>query len=75
MKILFFITLVLLVHFSFGQTYAIIADKLIDTKNGKVLENPTVIVYKHRIVEVNYNNHVPDSATVINLKGYTLLRG
>ena len=75
MKILFSMALVLLAHFTFGQTYAIIADKLIDPKNAQVLENPVVIVYKNRIVEVNYKNHIPDSATVINLKGYTLLPG
>jgi len=75
MKTTFTIALALLVRFASGQTYALIADKLIDPKNGKVLENPTVIVYKNHITGVNYNNHIPDSATVINLKGYTLLPG
>ena len=75
MKILLTISLALLVNFTFGQTYALVADKLIDPKNGKVLEHPTVIVYKSHIIAVNYENHIPDSATVINLKGYTLLPG
>src|SRR3984885_11007307 len=75
MKPLFTMALAMLVHFTFGQTYALTADKLIDPKSGKVLEKPTVIVYKNHIVEVNYKNHIPDSATVINLKGYTLLPG
>lgn len=75
MKILLTISLALLVNFTFGQTYALVADKLIDPKNGKVLEHPTVIVCKSHIIAVNYENHIPDSATVINLKGYTLLPG
>ncbi len=75
MKNPFTFALVLLAYVTFGQTYAITADKLIDPKNGKVLDNPTVIVYKNRIIEVNYTHHIPDSAKVINLNGYTLLPG
>jgi imidazolonepropionase-like amidohydrolase len=60
---------------AFGQTYAIIADKLIDPKNAQVLENPTVIVRGNRIIDVTFNKKAPDSAIVINLKGYTLLPG
>jgi len=44
MKILFTIALVLLARFTFGQTYAITADKLIDPKNGNVLENTKTIL-------------------------------
>src|SRR6185437_1954949 len=75
MKLLFTIALATIAHFTFGQTYALVADKLIDPKNSKVMEHPTVIVYKNDIIEVNYTNHIPDSATVINLMGYTLLPG
>jgi imidazolonepropionase-like amidohydrolase len=69
------ILLALFINLGFSQVYAIIADKLIDCKNGEVKEDPTVIVYKDRIVDVNYRNYVPDSAVVINLKGYTILPG
>ena len=75
MKVLLTLSFLLFINFVYGQTYAIIAYKLIDTKNGKVLENPTVIVYKNHIIDVNYKNIIPDSATIINLKGYTLLPG
>ena len=75
MKTLLTIVCVLLVRLSFGQTYALVADKLIDTKNGRVLENPVVIVRKYKIIDINYQNHIPDSAVVIRLKGYTLLPG
>ncbi|MGZ3833941.1 MAG: amidohydrolase family protein [Mucilaginibacter sp.] len=74
-KALFTIACCLFINIALGQTYAIIADKLIDCKNQQVLENPTVIVHKGRIVDVNYKNNIPDSAIVINLKGYTLLPG
>jgi len=75
MKTLFTIAFIFAARLTFGQTYALVADKLIDPKNGKVLENPTVIVYKNHIIDVNYQNHIPDSAIKINLKGYTLLPG
>lgn len=66
---LFFYNLVI------GQTYAIIADRLIDCKNEQSIDNPTIIVYKDKIVNVNFTNAIPDSATIINLKGYTVLPG
>jgi imidazolonepropionase-like amidohydrolase len=66
---IFFYNLVL------GQTYAIIADRLIDCKNEQSIDNPTIIVYKDKIVDVNFKNVIPDSATIINLKGYTVLPG
>ncbi len=59
----------------YAQTYAIIADRLIDGKTDKALDNPVVIVYKNKIVDINFSNKIPDSATVINLKGYTILPG
>lgn len=58
-----------------GQTYAIIADRLIDPQTSQALENPVVIVRKSGIVAVTFNKKAPDSAIVINLKGYTLLPG
>jgi imidazolonepropionase-like amidohydrolase len=65
----------LFINLVLGQTYAIVADKLIDPKNAQVLDNPMVIVHGDRIMDVTFNKKAPDSAIVINLKGYTLLPG
>jgi imidazolonepropionase-like amidohydrolase len=70
-----FLTLVFSVTLATAQTIAITADRLIDGKSDKVLLNPTVVIYKNKIVDINFENKVPDSATVISLKGYTLLPG
>ena len=59
----------------FGQTYAIIADRIIDCRNGKQLDNPVIIVQKNRIADIRFDNLYPDSAIVIDLKGYSLLPG
>lgn len=59
----------------FSQTYAIIADRLIDGKSEQPFNNPTIIIHKDKIIDINYKNSIPDSAVVINLKGYTLLPG
>jgi imidazolonepropionase-like amidohydrolase len=75
MKALITIAGILFFNFAMGQTYAIIADRLIDGSSDHALANPTVIVYKNKIIDVNFKNAVPDSAIVINLKGYTLLPG
>jgi imidazolonepropionase-like amidohydrolase len=58
-----------------AQTYAITADRLIDGKSDKAIDNPVVIVYKNKVVDINFNGKIPDSATVISLKGYTILPG
>jgi imidazolonepropionase-like amidohydrolase len=58
-----------------AQTYAILADRLIDGKSDQALSNPTVIVRQGRIVDINFNRVIPDSAIVIELKGYSLLPG
>jgi imidazolonepropionase-like amidohydrolase len=57
------------------QTYAILADRLIDGSANEALANPTVIVRDHHIVDVNFTHTIPDSAIVIDLKGHTLLPG
>lgn len=75
MKYLLFLTAVLFQQMAFAQTYAIVADRLIDGTSNDALNNPTIIVMKNRIVDINYKNTIPDSAIVINLKGYTLLPG
>jgi imidazolonepropionase-like amidohydrolase len=58
-----------------AQTYAILADRLIDGQHDHALDNPTVIVRQNKIVEINFKNKIPDSCIVINLKGYTILPG
>jgi imidazolonepropionase-like amidohydrolase len=60
---------------SFAQTYAILADRLIDGKSDQALAGPTIIVSQGKIVNVNFSRTIPDSAVVIDLKGYTLLPG
>jgi imidazolonepropionase-like amidohydrolase len=66
-----------LIASSFGraQTYAILADRLIDGKSEQPLSNPTIIVRQGKIVDVNFTHSIPDSAIVIELKGQTVLPG
>ncbi len=59
----------------FAQTYAILADRLIDGKSDQALSNPTIIVRQGKIIDVNFNRSIPDSAIVIDLKGQTVLPG
>jgi imidazolonepropionase-like amidohydrolase len=71
-------TLFLLFAFSSlgrGQTYAIKADRLINGKDNEAMANPIIIVHDNRIIEVNFKNHIPDSAKLIDLTGYTILPG
>jgi imidazolonepropionase-like amidohydrolase len=75
MRVLLVIAGLLSFTYSFTQTYAIVADKLIDCKNEKVINNPTIIVSKNKIVDINYNHEVPAGAIIINLKGHTVLPG
>ncbi|HWB24451.1 MAG TPA: amidohydrolase family protein [Chitinophagaceae bacterium] len=58
-----------------AQTYAIIADRLIDGKSNEPHSNPVVIVHNNTIAEINFSGKIPDSAIVINLQGYALLPG
>jgi len=75
MKCLFTLIFTVIIKIAFAQTYAITADALIDGSSDQPLKNPTVIVRNKKIAEVNFKNSIPDSAIVINLKGYTLLPG
>ena len=59
----------------FAQTYAILADRLIDGKSDQALSNPTIVVREGKIVDINFNRAIPDSAIVIDLKGQTVLPG
>ncbi len=58
-----------------AQTYAIRADRLIDGLQDHAIDNPTIIVRQNKIVEINFNNKIPDSAILIDLKGYSILPG
>jgi imidazolonepropionase-like amidohydrolase len=58
-----------------GQTYAIIAERLIDVKHNKIIDHPTVIVDKNKIAAIYTNSKVADSMIVIHLEGHTLLPG
>jgi imidazolonepropionase-like amidohydrolase len=69
------VTFLLVSAISFSQTYAIVADRLIDVKNDKVIDNPTIIVQNKRITEIRYDQSYPADAIVIILKGYSLLPG
>ena len=75
MRIILIVVGILFYNLVSGQTYAIIADRLIDCKNEQTIDNPTIIVYKDKIVDVNFNRMIPDSATIINLQGYSVLPG
>jgi imidazolonepropionase-like amidohydrolase len=60
---------------SAAQSYALVADRLIDVKNRTTIEQPVVLVKDNKIVQVLSNKPVPQGYTVINLKGNTLLPG
>ncbi|HEV3223551.1 MAG TPA: amidohydrolase family protein [Puia sp.] len=75
LKVLLVFVAIFISNILMAQTYAIVADRLIDGQHEHSFINPTVIVYQNKIVDINYKNRVPDSAILINLKGYTLLPG
>jgi imidazolonepropionase-like amidohydrolase len=69
MKLLLVITGLFLFHSVFGQTYALIADRIIDVKNNKTTDQSIIIV------AINSGHLIPDSAIAIHLEGCTLLPG
>jgi imidazolonepropionase-like amidohydrolase len=75
LKLALFLTAISCLTLVEAQTIAISADRLIDGKSDKELLNPTIIIYNGKIIGINFENKIPDSATVISLKGYTLLPG
>lgn len=74
-KIISLLAIVITVHHLHAQTYALVADRLIDGSSNEAKDNPVVIVYKNKIIDINFKHKIPDSATIINLKGYTILPG
>ena len=75
LNLIFAVISLLICYNATAQTYAISADRLIDVKKGVAVKDPVIIVKENKIVEINYNNKIPDSAIIIVLKGYTLLPG
>jgi imidazolonepropionase-like amidohydrolase len=75
MRFLQVLTFLAVSNCNFAQTYAILADRLIDGKSDHIISNPAVIVRQGKIIDVNFNRTIPDSAIVIDLKGQTLLPG
>jgi imidazolonepropionase-like amidohydrolase len=74
-KISLLIGLTIWFQSSVAQLYAITADRLIDGQQDRIINNPTIIVRQNKIVEINFNGKAPDSAVIINLRGYTILPG
>lgn len=58
-----------------AQSYALIADRLIDVKNRTTIEQPVVLIQNNKIVQVLSGKPVPQGYTVVNLKGHTLMPG
>lgn len=75
MRALSAIFLFIFVQVTYSQTYALKADQLIDGKADDRLSNPLVIIHRDKIVDIKFNNQIPDSAQLIDLTGYTLLPG
>jgi len=74
LSILFFLTIT---SFATSQTTYIQCGKLIDTKNGKVLDNMTITIEKDRIthVENGFKTSNSDQDIIIDLKNKTVLPG
>ena len=75
MKTFVFITFLFITSQLFGQTIAIKAGALLDVKSGEILKNAIVIISNNKIVEINSNDHIPDTAELIDLKDCTILPG
>lgn len=56
-------------------TKVLIADRLFDSKTGKLVSNPVVVIEKDKIISVQSGGTYPQGAQLINLKGMTLLPG
>jgi imidazolonepropionase-like amidohydrolase len=54
---------------------AVRAAKLVDTKNGTTIANPVVIIEDDKVKAVGSGLAIPTGATVVDLKGATLLPG
>jgi len=70
----FFLSLLACASLS-AQTTVIKAARLVDTKAGTTIANPVVVIENDKVKSVSSNGAVPSGATVIDLKGATLLPG
>jgi imidazolonepropionase-like amidohydrolase len=60
----------------FAQQILINADALLDVSNGKIIENISVLVEDNKIIRVGQQGSInSDDASVIDLKGMTLVPG
>jgi len=75
MKWLLLVTFLAASPRGYAQTYAIVADRLIDGKSDQAFSNPTIIVREGKIVDINFGRVIPDSAIIIDLKGQTVMPG
>ena len=74
-KFILLFAVLLFFKVTIAQIYAITADRLIDGQQDHAIDNPTIIVRQNKIAEINFNHKIPDSAILIDLKGYTILPG
>lgn len=58
-----------------GQVTAIKAGKVVDTEDGTVLSNQTILVEKGKITSIGTNATIPANATIIDLSGSIVLPG
>lgn len=68
--------LLMLIMFSghvYSQTLAIKADRMVS--GDREVLNPTIVVYKDKIIDVLINGQAPDSAKLIDLSGHSILPG
>lgn len=72
MRYLLFILIMFCGH-AYPQTFAVKADRIIT--GDKEILNPTILIYKDKIIAVTADRKAPDSAQVINLTGHTILPG
>lgn len=77
MKYLSILFLLMITSFANGQTTYLQCGKLIDTKNGKVLDNMTIIIENNMImnVENGFKSSGSDQDIIIDLKNKTVLPG
>lgn len=74
-SVLIVLTLSLIIAAQAPKVTVIKAGRLIDTVNGKVLENQTIIIEGDRIKAVGPNLTVPSGAEVIDLSKMTVMPG
>jgi imidazolonepropionase-like amidohydrolase len=69
----FLLILVMFSRHAYSQTFAIKGDRIIS--GDKEILNPTIVIYKDKIIDINIKGIYPDSAQVIDLSGYSILPG